>query len=164
MGRATVWTNSDGLAVGFGTRTPTQGCAFAISDNGATQKLYCDFDWSDLDTSLSTTSDFIVYGPVIPNGAVILSATLKVTEAFTSGTDIDIGLYDKDGAAVDAAGIDAAVLTAALTLGAEIACDGADINTVVATTGGVKVGVIRTGTYDAGKAVLEVEYALPNVA
>lgn len=161
MGRASVWSNSDGLAVGFGTRTETTGGSFRVADNGNTEKLYAEFGYADLDTSLSTTSDFIVYGPVIPNGALILSATLKVTEAWTTGTDIDIGLYDSDGAAVDAAGIDAAVLTAALTLGAEIACDGADINTVVATTGGVKVGVIRTGAYDAGKAVLEVEYKLP---
>ena len=161
MGKATVWSNSDGLAVGFGTRSVTTSGAFGISDNGSTQKLHCEFDWSDLDTSLSTTSDFIVYGPVIPNGAVILKSTLKVTEAFTSGTDIDIGLYDKDGAAVDAAGLDAAVITANLTLGAEIDGDGSDVNTVVATTGGVKVGVIRTGVFDAGQAVLEVEFKTP---
>lgn len=161
MGKASVWSNKDGLAVGFGPRTETTGCGFRVSDNGSTEKLHVRFGYGDLDTSLSTTSDFVVYGPVIPNGALILSATLKVTEAWTTGTDIDIGLYTDAGAAVDVAGIDAAVLTAALTLGAEIACDGADINTVVATTGGVKVGVIRTGAYDAGKAILEVEYMIP---
>lgn len=161
MARDNFWSNKDGLAVGFGTRTPTTSGAFRVDQGGSTEVLHAEFDWSDLDTSLSTTSDFIVYGPVIPNGAVILSATLKVTEAFAGGTDIDIGLYDKDGSAVDADGIDAAVATASLTLGAEIACDGADVNTVVATTGGVKVGVIRTGTFTAGQAVLEVEYKVP---
>lgn len=162
MGKASVWSNKDGLAVGFGPRTETTACGFRIAPgDGQTEKLYVNFGYADLDTSLSTTSDFIVYGPVIPNGALILSATLKVTEAWTTGTDIDIGLYDEAGAAVDAAGIDAAVAAGALTLGAEIACDGADVNTVVATTGGVKLGVIRTGAFDAGKAVLEVEYKIP---
>jgi hypothetical protein len=161
MGKASVWSNSDGLAVGFGPRTETTGAGFRVSDNGSTEKLHVEFGYADCDTALSTTSDFIVYGPAIPNGALILSATLKVTEAWTTGTDIDIGLYTDAGAIVDVDGIDAAVLTAALTLGAEIACDGADVNTVVATTGGVKVGVIRTGAYDAGKAILEVEYMIP---
>lgn len=164
MGRASVWSNSDGLAVGFGTRSETRGCAFRVADNGATQKLYVDVDLvADLGTSIAATDDFIVYGPVIPNGAVILSGSTKVTEAAAGGTDIDIGLYDKDGTVVDADGIDAAIATASLTLGAEVAADGADINTAVATTGGVKLGVIRTGTFTAGKVVIEVEYAVPNV-
>ena len=160
MGKDTVWENQDGLAVGFGTRAVTRSAGMAIHENGTTQKLHCEFDWEDLDVALDTSSDFIVYGPVIPNGAVIMSATLKVTEAFTTGTDIDVGLYDKDGGVVAVDGIDAAVLTAALTLGAEIDCDGTSVNTAVATVGGVKVGVIRTGAYDAGKAVLEVEFAV----
>jgi hypothetical protein len=161
MSRANNWSNDDGLVVGFGTRTVVTTGGFALDSEGPTQKVFMDIEWSDLDTALSVTSDQFVYGPTIPNGALILSATLKVTEAFASGTDIDIGVYNSAGTAVDAAGIDAAVLTAALTLGAEIACDGADVNTVVATAGGVKVGVIRTGAFDAGKAVLEVEYATP---
>lgn len=161
MSRDTYWDNGDGLVVGFGTRTVDRH-AFKINDSyGATQKLYMDFDWSDLGTSLAATDPQLTQGPVIPSGAVLLSATIKVTEAFAGGTDIDVGVYNSEtGAVVDAAGIDAAVATASLTLGAEIACDGADINTAVGVDS--KIGVIRTGTFTAGKAVLEVEYAVPN--
>ena len=159
MARDNVWTNSDGLAVGFGTRTSTTTGGSKLAAGSKTSKLYLDIKATDLNTALATSEDQFVYGPTIPNGAILLSATLKVTEAFAGGTDIDIGLYNaSSGAAVDADGIDAAVVTANLTLGAEIAGDGADINTAVATSEGVKVCAIRTGTFTAGKAVLEVEF------
>ena len=156
-----VWVNSDGLAVGFGTRAKTTTGGFRLSSNGATEKLFFRFVGTDLAASVAAADDQIVYGPVIPNGATILSSTLKVSTAFTSGgsATLDIGLYDKDGAEVDANGLDAAVAVAALTLGAEIAGDGLDVNTVVATSGGVKVGVsYNTAAFTAGEAVLEVEY------
>jgi hypothetical protein len=160
MSRDAYWDNKDGLVVGFGTRTVDRH-AHKIADNGPTQKLYMDFDWSDLGTSLAATDPQLTQGPVMPSGAVVLSATIKVTEAFAGGTDIDLGTYNSEtGAAINAAGIDAAVLTAALTLGAEIACDGAIINTALAADS--KLGVISTGTFTAGKAVVEVEYAVPN--
>lgn len=161
MSRDNVWANSDGLAVGFGTRTTVKSGSFGVADNGATQKLFLKFRGEDLGDTVSATGDQIVQAPVIPNGATILSATLKVTEAFVGATAVlDLGLYDKDGTIVDDDGIDAAVAVAALTLGAEIACDGADINTVVATTGGVKVGAsYDTAAFTAGEAILEVEFA-----
>jgi hypothetical protein len=158
----TVWSNSDGLAVHFGTRDVTTTGSHRIADNGATEKLYMYITGTDLADAVSATSDQIVYGPVIPNGATILSATLKVNTAFTSGGSavLDLGLYDKDGSIVDDDGIDAAIAVASLTLGAEIAADGADINTVVATTGGVKLGAsYDTAAFTAGEAILEVEYA-----
>ena len=131
------WTNSDGLVVHFGTRDVTTTGGFRVADNGATEKVYMTIKGTDLADAVAATDDQIIYGPVIPNGATILSATLKVDTAFTSGGSavLDLGLYDKDGTIVDDDGIDAAVAVASLTLGAEIACDGADVNTVVATTG-----------------------------
>jgi hypothetical protein len=165
MGKATVWSNSDGLAVGFGTRTVTTSGSSRAAQNGPTEKLNFVFRGEDLADAVSTTSDAILYAPVIPNGAVILSATLKVTETFVTASSgvLDIGLYTDAGATVDDDGIDAAVAATALTVGAEIACDGADVNTVVATTGGVKVAAsYDTDDFTAGEAILEVEYATPS--
>lgn len=161
MARDSVWSNPDGLVVGFGTRTVVTSGSHKHDLNGPTEKVVLKFRGEDLADAVSTTGDQIVQAPVIPNGATILSATIKVTEAFVGATAVlDIGVYDKDGATVDDDGIDSAVAVAALTLGAEIACDGADVNTVVATTGGVKVAAsYDTAAFTAGEAIVEVEYA-----
>lgn len=161
MSRDAVWVNSDGLAVGFGTRTEATTYSSRIGDNGKTEKVHLTIKGTDLADAVATSEDQVIHGVVIPNGATILSATLKVSEAFTSGGAgvLDIGVYDKDGTIVDDDGIDAAVAIAALGLGAEVACDGADVNTVVATTGGVKIcASYDTAAFTAGKATLEVEY------
>lgn len=162
MARNSLWANKDGLSVGFGTRTVVTSGSSRAKTHGLTEKIFLVFRGEDLADAVAATGDMMDHAPVIPNGATILSATLKVTEAFTSGGSavLDLGLYDKDGSVVDDDGIDAAVAVAALTLGAEIACDGADVNTVVATTGGVKLGAsYDTAAFTAGEAVLEVEYA-----
>lgn len=161
MSRNAVWSNKDGLVVGFGARTEVTSGSSKGSANGPTEKLVLKVRGEDLADAVSATGDQIVQAPVIPNGATILSATIKVTEAFVGATAVlDVGLYDKDGTIVDDDGIDAAVAVAALTLGAEIACDGADVNTVVATTGGVKVAAsYDTAAFTAGEAIIEVEYA-----
>lgn len=163
MARDSVWSNSDGLAVGFGTRTALTSGSHKHADDGPTEKVVLRFRGEDLADTVSTTGDQIVHAPVIPNGASILSATLTVIEAFTSGgvATLDLGLYDKDGTAVDADGIDEDIaLTAIDAIGDSIDCDGADVGTVVATTGGVKVAAsYETAAFTAGEAILEVVYA-----
>ena len=165
MARDTVWDNSDGLVVGFGTRSSTKTGGYSVRDNGATQTLILRFRGEDLTDAVAVTDDQIVHGPVIPNGAILLSATIKVVEAFDSASDtatLDIGVYDVDGAAVDDDGIDSAVAETALSLGAEIAANGADINTAVATTGGVRIAAsYDTEAFTTGEAIVEVEYELP---
>lgn len=163
MSRASVWSNSDGLAVGFGPRTETKSGSVRHAEGGPVEKLVLRFRGEDLADAVSATSDQIVYAPVIPNGATIVKATLKVIEAFVGASAVlDLGVYDKDGSIVDDDGIDAAIATATLVLGAVITCDGADIATAVATSGGVKIAAsYDTAAFTAGEAVLEVEYATP---
>ena len=162
MARNAIWSNSDGLAVGFGTRTALTTGSNRVAENGMLESLYLVIKATELTDAVSATTDQVIHAPIIPNGATIMSATLNFTTAFTtsaSGT-LDIGVYDKDGGIVDDDGIDAGVAAGALLLGAEIACDGADVNTVVATTGGVKIcASYDTGVFTAGEGILEVVYA-----
>lgn len=172
--RDAVWDNKDGLVVGFGNRDVTRA-PHKMSDTGQAQKLYYDFDWADLPTtSVAATDDQLVHGPVIPNGSVIVSAKLTVLEAFAGGTSITFGVYNADtAAAVDADGIIQAEVTADIDAIGDIvnytianagaSGAGADIGTVVATTGGVRIAGFATGTFTAGKALLEVVYQKPNV-
>jgi hypothetical protein len=171
--RDAVWDNKDGLVVGFGTRSPTRS-SFRMNNTEGYQSIFFDFDWADLPvTSVAATDDQLVHGPAIPNGAVLLSAHLQVVEAFAGGTSITFGVYNADtAAAVDADGIIQAEVTADINAIGDIvnytianagaSGAGADIGTVVATTAGVKVAGFATGTFTAGKALLEVRYQLPN--
>lgn len=171
--REAVWDNKDGLVVGFGTRDVTRS-SYRMNNTEQYQSIFWDFDWSDLPVnSVAATDDQIVHGPAIPNGAVLISAHLTVLEAFAGGTSITFGVYDVDGGTVDADGIIQAEVTADIDAIGDIvnytianagaSGAGADIGTVVATTGGVKVAGFATGTFTAGKALLEVRYQLPNV-
>ena len=163
MSRDNVWTNKDGLAVGFGTRTKTTSGSFkqANDQDGVTQKLTLRFRGEDLPDATVAGTDQIMYAPVIPNGSLIKGATLVVLEAFAGATAVlDIGVYDADGTIVDDDGIDAAIAVTSIdALNDTIACDGADIGTVVATTGGVKIAATYdTAAFTAGEAELVVEY------
>jgi hypothetical protein len=101
--------------------------------------------------------------PQIPAGSVILSATLVVTTAFTSGgaAALNIGTYLANGTAVAATGIDAAVaLTAIDAIGEVVRCDGTLITgTATVGTAPVYVGIdYDTAAYTAGAARLVIEY------
>ena len=96
----------------------------------------------------------------IPANAFIVSATLRVLTAFAGGTSYNFGLSEPDGTVIDADGLDAAVATAAIdAVGETVLMNGA----LVAGLAGIgtadgQVTVVATGTYTAGKAVLEIEY------
>lgn len=91
----------------------------------------------------------------------IVSATLRVITAFAGGTSYNIGLNEPDGTVVDADGIDAAIaLTAIDAVGETVLCDGALVaNTAGIGAADVQVVIVATGTFTAGKAVLDIEYA-----
>lgn len=96
----------------------------------------------------------------IPGNARIIKATLRVLTAFAGGTSYDIGLTEPDGTAIDADGIDDDILTAAINVvGETVLCNGALVNNLdgIGTEDG-QVVVVATGTFTAGKAVLEIQY------
>lgn len=165
MPRDAVWDNKDGLVVGFGTRTPTYTGSYSVAHDSAAgiSKLYYRFRGEDLNDAVAVTEDQAIMAPVIPNGSIIKSATLLITEAFTSGGSavLDIGVYNgATEAAVDDDGILAAKALAYLDAAAvSITCDGADVATTVATTGGVKIAAsYDTAAFTAGEAILTVEF------
>lgn len=158
MSRQTYWTNSDGLVVGFGTRTVETNSATAVSTGGARQQLVVPIRGGSeiLDSDVSAQ---LIYGAVIPANSLLESAKLFVTTAFAGATAVlDIGLYKRsDGTAVDDDGIDSAIAVATLADNAVVACDGALIGTVLANDS--KVGVsYDTAAFTAGEATLVIEY------
>ncbi len=97
----------------------------------------------------------------LPANSYIESVSLRVLEAFAGGTSYLIGLETAAGGTIDADGISgpALALTEMDAIGDSVACTGALVGLLVGigTTAG-KVVVAATGTYTAGKAVLEIKY------
>lgn len=96
----------------------------------------------------------------LPANSYIESATLRVLEAFAGGTSYNIGLYETDGTAIDADGIDAAIaLTAIDAVGETVLCDGALVQALTGIgTDAAQVVIAATGTFTAGRASLEIVF------
>jgi hypothetical protein len=97
----------------------------------------------------------------LPANCYIDSVSLRVITAFAGGTSYLIGLEEADGTTIDADGISgsALALTEMDAIGDSVVCDGALVGLLVGIgTAAGQVVVAATGTYTAGKAVLEIKY------
>lgn len=97
----------------------------------------------------------------IPANAYITSATLRIIDVFAGGTSYLIGLETEAGGTIDADGISgtALVLTELDGIGDSVALTGALVGLLVGIgTAAGQVVVAETGTFTAGKAVLEINY------
>lgn len=147
------YTNADGLTI------LTNGDAGIPADNGlnaasAKKTMTVSVDLTKGDQALNTGND-----AAIPAGSFITAATLIVKTPAAGGTDVTVGLINAAGADIDADGIDAGVLTAALGAGAAVVCDGAKVGgteTVGAADAYIDIDV--TGTFTAGELALVIEY------
>lgn len=156
MARNAYWTNSDGLVVGFGTRTVDTGLAAKVSTGGEYQELVMDIVGADLeDTGIPTAFQT---GAYVPANSLIVSALLIVDTAFVGATaTLDIGTYTSAGAAIDVDGLHAAVAVASLTADTDIAGAGAQIGAVV-TQEAYIAATYNTAAFTAGTAKLIVRY------
>ena len=152
--------NSLGIPQWYGPRTGAEGLPSGILEDGPKRRLVLDFDYVQANAGLPTVNaEDDAAQLVIPDNALIESAVLFVVEAFTSGGSavLNLGTEFEDGSVSDADGIDA-IAVAALTEGATIVCDGAQIGTSV-TTGHRQLSVNdATAAFTAGKARLMVTY------
>lgn len=161
MARQNWWTNSDGLYVGFGTRTVNANDGAKVSRGGVEQQVVVKITATKLtDTA---TADELANSVTLPAGAELTSAKLIVNTAFTtsaSGT-LDIGLYKvgSDGTDDDD-GIDAAVAAGALGSEAVVTCDGALIGTILDAPYKI-AATYDTGVWTAGVGTLVVTYTVP---
>lgn len=157
-----TWLNSDGLYLRFGTdedtNTVTAGEFNVVGENRVTEIV---FDYADL--AATGTATILANTVAIPAGARIEKANLYVETAFASAgsATLTIGTIDQDRSTViDADGIDAAIAVAALTAGATIACDGAQVGTTLANTALI-TATEGTAAFTAGKGVLRIFWYIP---
>ena len=181
MSRKETWYNSDGLAVGFGTRKAQTLTGAQTVTAGSTQEIVYKID--DLTELLTAaTADSGIYGagawtnsPQIPAGATVQKVTIKTDVAATSGglADILLGLYTISEAtgllvAVDADGLAAAGDSAMADFSVSGETVVLDKTAAAAYIGKKTVGnapvvvapIYETAAYTAGALTVSVEYTL----
>jgi hypothetical protein len=163
MNRNSLWTNSDGLVVGFGTRDVESTGSAKVSLGGRRQQVV--FKITGTDLADSDVSAQLVNAVVIPAGSILESAKLFVESVFAGATAVlDIGIYKaSDGTAVDDDGVDAAIAVTSIDGDGDIiACDGALIGTELAFDS--KLGAsYDTAAFTSGVAYVTVEFISPAV-
>lgn len=165
MNKKSIWTNKDGLYVGFGPRGVETNVASALlAGDEQTRKVVIKLVGADLATSAGARE--LANSVYIPAGSNIKSVRVVVDTAFSGGTNVNLGGYTLADATDDADGFIAALLTATLASGydetytaAAANKGGAYLGTKLAT--GVKVAPIATGTFTAGVATVTIEYETP---
>ena len=145
--------NSLGNRQFYGPFDDEHGIAASTNNYGSQNELIIDFDYANLPTESAVYQDIAT----IPANSLIISSYLYVRTAAAGGTSYNIGLYETDGTVIDADGIDAGVLTAALTANAWIVNDGALVGATIGTAAG-QVRVAATGTFTAGEYTLVIRY------
>lgn len=157
MSRGSTWTNNDGLVVGFGIHDQDNERPGEVNRNELERELIVDYTYDNLPGATASDGG----KAFLPAGSFLVSATLIVDGVWTDLTDMDIGFEQSDGTtAIDADGIDATLDAAACAAGAVIACDGADVGTVVSAT--LDAYIVATATAaTAGSARLIVRYLPP---
>lgn len=152
--------NSLGVPQWYGPRTGAEGLPSGILEYGPERRLVLDFNYLQANTGLPVINgNKDASQLLIPKGALITSAILFVTTAFTSSGSavLNLGTETPAGGTVDADGIDA-IAVASLTAGAVIVCDGAQIG-VANKDNALQLSVDdATATFTAGEARLVVTY------
>lgn len=161
MARSDVWTNQDGLQVGFGTRDSHNVEDARVHTLGRTKEAELRIDHSTV-AGLATGTAPTSKSFEIPAGSVVRSAKLVVIEGFSDLTSIVVGTKGSDGVTEDADGLIASTALANInTAGQSVEGAGAQINDV-ATDEALYVSLDVTGTAPtAGEAALVVEYDEP---
>ena len=91
------WTNDDGLNIKFGNERSVVSAEGAVSTMGDEAQAVFKITATDITSSDALLAAHPTVG--IPDGAHIISATLYVTTAFTSGgaATLTMGLWNDDG-------------------------------------------------------------------
>jgi hypothetical protein len=154
------YTNADGLRVITNDDqgvVKTQG----IAGGAMHQTLVMDLTLTSVGTTFTSTNIDLM-NPYIPAGSLILSATLVMTTAATSGgaATLSIGTYNAAGTAIVAAGIDSAIAVAAIDgVGETVRCDGTHLTTAGYIAENAYIGAIyATAAWTAGVGKLYIEY------
>lgn len=166
MKKANIWTNKDGLYVGFGRRgVEDHTAAVHAASFGNERSVVLKVVGTQVPASAGAAE--LANSPVIPAGANIKSVRVVVDTAFTGGTSLDLGGWVVADTVDDEDGFIAALLTATLAAGYDETYTAAGTNkggAYIATklTNAVKVAATyNTSAFTAGVATITIVYETP---
>jgi len=154
MTRASTWTNSDGLVVGFGNNYPERNDAGVNEVDGNDKAAVLNITYQ---STFGSTGAMIP----IPAGSLVKNVYMKVGTAWAGGTSLAFGDASSTGGWITAT--QGAV--ANLTVGAPIQAQGAYAYTSTegqlppkAYATATNLYITVSGTFTAGTATIYVEY------
>lgn len=173
-----AWQNADGLQVRFASDWKSNALrtnrAGTVNNHGSIKEIVINYDLKKLpagavnytaDLNNDGTRDGFYNGDVsIPANATIVEGFLVSGEAAAGGTSIEVGLFQKTGAAIDSDGLllPASGITANMALGDRINFDGAFVAAAAGTNGiGANdgfIGITTVGTFTAGRGRIVIRY------
>lgn len=160
-----TWINADGLTIKFGNEQAEQAKGGKVLTTSGSEGI---LELDIVGVDVPSTDAPIEKRIGVPQGATIVSATLYVTTAFTSGglATLDVGLMADDGdgtySTEDDDGLLSAIAVATLADGAQVTIDGAYATTQVGTETHDRDYVVsygyNTAAFTAGVGKLVVKY------
>ena len=154
MTRASTWTNSDGLVVGFGNNFPERNDAGVNEVDGNDKS-------AQLNITFQSTSGASGAKVSIPAGSIVKNVFMKVGTAWVGGTSLAFGDASGTGSWITAT----QGATANLTASAAIQAQGAYAYTSTegqlppkAYAAATDLYITVAGTFTAGTATIVVEY------
>jgi len=169
MNRENIWTNSDGLYVGFGTRAVETNSASAVNSNfGNLKSAILKVSGADLAATAGATE--LANSVILPAGCEIHRVRIVVDSAFTGANALlDVGAYSTADAAVDVDGFCDAITVATLVAGYSAdfvttggaGFDGDLIKTILAQDTKVAATLGDANAFSAGAATVVIDYSTP---
>ena len=168
MNKSSIWTNKDGLYVGFGARGVESNTGSVSSDRtGNVKAVTLKILGANLPLVGGVSGKELANGVFIPVGANILSVRVLVGTSFATGTSINIGGFKvSDDTVDDADGFVAAGLQATWAAGYDETYTAAATNKGGAYLGTVLTTAIKvvptylTTAFTAGAATVTISYEL----
>lgn len=166
MNKSSVWTNKDGLDVGFGPRkVETNSAARVTAGDSVEKQVIMKIVGTELGDAPSAAQ--LSNSVVIPAGAQIERVRIKVDTGFTGASAVlDVGGWSLAGVEDNDDGFVAALAQTSLVAGFEAdyvavsGAGGAYIKTILANP--VKIGAgYDTAAFTAGVATLTITYSTP---
>lgn len=168
MSRNELWSNADGLSVGFGTHSSDNDIS---SVYGGTRKtVSVEITLLDLSDTFAA-SDRFPQEIIIPRGSIFIRGYLQTIVAATSGgsATLDIGTWGTgdvvdvaDGLAVDVSIAEMTTIGEVFVLdGAMLSSDGTTSAGAVSDSDVVIAPSYETQAFTAGKVRFTVEYLVP---
>lgn len=165
MNKDSIWTNKDGLYVGFGPRKVESNTASSLlAGDSNLRRVVLKVNGPTLQSA--PTGKELANSVFIPAGSNIKTVRVVVDTVFAGGTSVSLGGYTLADVADSAVGFLNAVVTATLAAGYDnsyvapgAGAGGGYLATKLAT--GVKVAPTAVGTFTTGVATVTIEYETP---